>query len=63
MIIFKENDILELKKKHICGSNLWKVIRFGADCKLQCMGCNRIIMVDRVKLRKRVKRVVPKEEN
>ena len=52
-------DILVLKKGHPCGENSWKVIRVGADVKLECLGCNRIVMIDRVTLNKRIKKSIP----
>lgn len=55
---FGLKDIVVLKKKHPCGSFEWKVIRTGADVKLQCLGCDRIVMIDRPTLQKRIKRVL-----
>ncbi|PAT02546.1 DUF951 domain-containing protein [Candidatus Izimaplasma bacterium ZiA1] len=52
-------DVLVLKKGHPCGENSWKVIRVGADVKLECLGCNRIVMIDRVTLNKRIKKSIP----
>jgi len=52
-------DVLVLKKGHPCGENNWKVIRVGADVKLECQGCNRIVMIDRVTLNKRIKKSTP----
>lgn len=49
------DDVLELKKQHPCGSNLWQVVRSGTDCKIKCLGCGRIIMVDRLELKKMIK--------
>ena len=54
------DDILTLKKKHPCGSYDWKVIRTGADVKIECLGCNRIVMIDRPTLLKRIKKVKQK---
>lgn len=54
-------DILVLKKQHPCGANKWKVIRTGADVKLQCMGCDRIVMIDRPTLYKRIKRIMTED--
>jgi hypothetical protein len=51
-------DVLVLKKGHPCGENKWEVIRNGADVKLKCLGCNRIVMIDRPTLIKRIKKVV-----
>lgn len=55
---FELNDVLVLKKKHPCGSFEWKVIRTGADVKLQCLGCNRVVMLERPILQKRIKKVI-----
>lgn len=50
-------DVAVLKKKHPCGSDRWDVMRIGADIGLKCQGCNRRMLVDRPKLRKRLKRI------
>lgn len=36
-----------MKKKHPCGGNSWKIIRVGADIKLECTTCGRIIFMER----------------
>lgn len=56
--IYKEGDILELKKGHPCGSNKWKVIKSGLDYKLECLGCGHIIIIPRLELNKKVKRIL-----
>jgi len=56
------NDILTLKKKHPCGSGLWRVLRIGADFKLKCLGCGHEIMAPRSKIEKSVK-VVERQAN
>ncbi|QVK21804.1 DUF951 domain-containing protein [Mycoplasmatota bacterium] len=58
----KLNDIVVLKKGHACGANLWKIVRFGADVKLECQECKRIIMMPRVEVKKKVKKVIELEE-
>ena len=50
--------VLVLKKGHPCGENKWKVIRTGADVKLECLGCSRVVMIDRPTLIKRIKKIV-----
>jgi hypothetical protein len=53
------NDIVEMKKEHPCHkSKLWKVIRMGADIKIKCQGCGRIVMLDRAVFLKRRKKVL-----
>lgn len=56
------NDVVTLKKPHPCGSYEWKVIRTGADIKLQCMGCNRVVMLDRPTVIKRMKKITTEDE-
>ncbi|MHC1786982.1 MAG: DUF951 domain-containing protein [Christensenellales bacterium] len=40
-------DVVEMRKPHPCGSREWTVIRIGADIKIRCSGCGRIVMLDR----------------
>lgn len=54
---FEIGSVLTLRKKHPCGSHDWKVIRYGSDVKIQCLGCQRVVMVDRPTLMKRIKKV------
>jgi hypothetical protein len=51
-------DIIETKKKHPCGNSQWEVTRVGADMKMKCLKCGRIVMLDRESFEKRVKRVI-----
>ena len=53
---------LVLKKGHPCGANKWEIIRFGAICKLRCLGCGREVLMNRMDLKKRVKKVLNDEE-
>ena len=54
------NSIVEMKKGHPCGENTWKIIRLGADIKIKCLGCGRMLMVPRSKFEKSLKRVIEK---
>ena len=45
-------NIIELKKKHPCGSYEWEILRTGADFKLKCRGCGHMIMVPRTLVEK-----------
>ena len=51
-------DRVQMRKPHPCGSDVWTVIRTGADIKIRCQGCNRIVMMDRETFFKRAKRLV-----
>ncbi len=55
-------DIVQMRKPHPCGTDLWTVIRTGADIKIRCTGCSRIVMMDRETFFKRVKRLATRPE-
>lgn len=60
---FNLGDIVETKKEHPCGSKQWEVIRVGADFKIKCLGCERIVMLPRPKFEKSVKKVIKSAVN
>lgn len=51
-------DIVQTKKKHPCGSDTWEITRIGVDFKLKCTGCGHIIMVEREKALKMIKKKI-----
>ena len=51
-----------MKKGHPCGENKWKVVRVGADIKIQCMNCGRVVMLPRVEFNKKLKEVLIYED-
>ena len=55
---FNLGDTVQMRKAHPCGSDTWTVIRVGADIKIRCCGCGRIVMLDREVFEKRMRRVV-----
>jgi hypothetical protein len=57
------NDLLRLRKPHPCGSYEWTVTRLGADIGLECKGCGRRVMLSRRELKRRLKTILPKENN
>lgn len=54
-------DIVVLKKGHPCGENKWQIVRFGTDCKIKCLGCGRIVLIDRPTLKKKIKKVIERQ--
>ncbi len=58
----KLGDVIELKKGHACGANKWEIIRFGADLKLKCLNCERVVMLPRIDVRKRTKKILNRDE-
>jgi len=51
------NDVVEMKKQHPCGSRLFRITRLGADIKIKCEQCGRVIMMPRRDFEKRMKSV------
>ena len=56
------DDLLKLRKAHPCGSEVFKVVRLGADIGLECTGCGRRVLLERRKLANRLKKVVTPDE-
>ncbi len=57
----KLDDIVQMRKTHPCGSAQWRVVRLGADIGIVCLGCGRRVMLDRRRLARRVKKILPPE--
>ena len=51
-------DVIRTRKPHPCGCDTWLVIRIGADIKIKCQQCGRIVMLDRDAFLKRRKAVL-----
>ena len=56
------NDIVRLRKPHPCDSFEWNITRLGADIGLECRGCGRRVMLTRRELSRRLKTILPKED-
>lgn len=55
-------DLVKMRKAHPCGNDLWKVTYVGADIKMRCEKCERIVMLERPVFEKRVKKIVQSAE-
>ena len=53
-------SLVILKKGHPCGENLWEVIRLGADIRIKCTKCGRIVMISRIEFNKKIKKIIEK---
>ena len=53
-------DIVELKKPHPCSthSTKFKIVRVGADLKIECLGCGNVLLISRDNFNKRLKRII-----
>lgn len=54
----KLGDIVQLRKKHPCGSDQWEVVRLGVDIGLVCQGCGRRVLLPRSTFNRRCKKVL-----
>jgi len=54
-------DIVRMKKPHPCGSSTWKVVRLGADIRLECCQCGRRVMLSRRELSHKMKTILNKD--
>ena len=50
--------IVEMKKGHPCGANNWEIIRLGADIKIECTNCSRVVMIPRIEFNKKIKKII-----
>ena len=57
MVDYKLGDIVIMKKDHPCKSNRFEIIRVGADIKIKCLNCGRVLMFDRYEFNKKIKKV------
>ena len=56
-------DLLELKKQHPCGAKQFRVVRVGSEIRIVCLGCGRDMVLDRPKLERAIKKIIPAEES
>lgn len=54
----RPRDVVQMKKSHACGGDLWEVLLAGADVRLKCVKCGRVVLLDRVKFNSRLKKRV-----
>ncbi len=55
---YEVDDIISMKKGHPCGENRWKILRTGADIKIECLGCKRQIWLSRIDFNKRIRKIL-----
>lgn len=56
--MYSLNDVVMMKKSHPCGENSWKIIRMGADIKIECQKCGHVVMLPRREFEKKMKKVI-----
>jgi len=58
MIEVQLGDQVQMRKAHPCGSNLWVIVRVGADIGLKCVGCGRVVQLPRSQFNRQVKKII-----
>lgn len=53
---YKVGDVVRTKKAHPCGNDLWEITRIGVDFKLKCQGCGHVVILERQKVLKIIKK-------
>ena len=59
--VFTVGDRVIMRKPHACGSSEWEITRTGADVKIKCSGCGRIVMLDRGDFMRAAKKLLKEE--
>lgn len=62
-IQYRIGDIVQLKKKHPCGSQEWEVLQLGSDLRIKCHGCEHITMIERPKFIRNTKKILNRDMN
>ena len=62
IIKLQPDDRIKLKKSHPCGGDLFHVVRVGAEVRVICETCGRDMTVERIKLEKAIRQVLPQSE-
>ena len=55
---YKLGSKVMMKKEHPCKTNLFQVVRVGADIKIKCVNCGRVVMLPRIEFNKKIKKVI-----
>lgn len=67
--MYQVGSLVEMKKPHACiikstgkKANKWKILRVGADIKIQCCNCQHIVMLSRHDFERKLKKVLSQPE-
>lgn len=55
-MVYSLGDKIITKKKHPCGCDEWTIVRTGADYKIRCDKCGRVVLISSDALIKAVKK-------
>lgn len=55
-MVYSLGDKVITKKNHPCGGNVWTIVRTGADVKLRCDKCGRVVLFSMPEFLKAIKK-------
>lgn len=50
----KVGDIIRTKKNHPCGNDEFEIVRMGMDFKIRCTKCQKLILISRKNIEKKI---------
>ncbi len=56
-----EGEVYRMRRQHPCGGWEWRVFRAGADIGIECLTCQRRVILERRKFESRMKALVPRD--
>ena len=59
IIKLQPDNRVKLKKAHPCGGDLFRIVRVGAEVRIICETCGRDMTIERIKLEKAIRQVLP----
>ena len=59
---YKLGSIVIMKKEHPCKTNRFEIVRVGADIKIKCLNCGRVVMMPRIEFNRKIKKVEANEK-
>ncbi|HIX08030.1 MAG TPA: DUF951 domain-containing protein [Candidatus Borkfalkia faecipullorum] len=60
-MVYSIGDKVITKKKHPCGNDVWTIVRVGADYKIRCDKCGRVVMLSSSEFLKSVRQKVEQD--
>ena len=60
-MVYSIGDKVITKKKHPCGNDVWTIVRVGAESKIRCDTCGRVVMLSSSEFLKSVRQKVEQD--
>ena len=54
---FSVGDIVQMKKSHPCGGDIFVILRVGSRVRIKCERCGRDMDMDRIRLEKAIREI------